>query len=58
VQKSGKASLKIRLPMPKIEWHENVTFRFSGDVQQRSVLSAMTAPTTARLGRLPTQEDG
>ena len=44
--------------MPKIGWHENVTFRFSGDVQQRSVLSAMTAPTTARLGRLPTQEDG
>ena len=58
VQKSGKASLKIRLPMPKIGWHVNVSFRYSGDFQQRSVLSAMTAPATARLGRLLTHGDG
>ena len=55
---AGKASLKIRLPMPKLGWHVNITLNPSDDFLRRSLFSAMTAKATARLGRLPTQGDG
>ena len=35
-QKSGRASLKIRFPMPQIGWHVIITRCYSDDSQQRS----------------------
>ena len=54
----GKASLKIRFPLSKIGWHVQITWCYTDDFQQRFLVSAMPAPATARLGRLPTQGDG
>ena len=34
----GKASLKIRLPMPKIRWHVMITLQYSNRFQRRSLL--------------------
>ena len=34
----GKASLKIRLPMPKIGWHVMITLQYSNRFQRRSLL--------------------
>ena len=50
-----KASLKIRLPMPKIGWHVFITLHSSNGFQRRSLLSAMPALATAWSGRLETQ---
>ena len=38
---AGKASLKIRWPMPKIGWHVMITLHYSNDFPRRSWLSAM-----------------
>jgi len=55
---AGKASLKIRLPMPKIGWHVMITSHYSTGFPRRCWLSAMPAPATASLGRLQTQGNG
>ena len=55
---AGKASLKIRVPMPKIGWHVMITLHYSNVFPRRSWLSAMPAPDTASLGRLQTQGNG
>ena len=55
---AGKASLKIRWPMPKTGWHVMITLHYSNDFPRRSWLSAMPAPVTASLGRLQMQGNG
>jgi hypothetical protein len=63
----GKASLKNRLPMPKIGWHVMITLQVGTKRYQVGTqngfsdapcLSAMPAPATASLGRLQTQGNG